>query len=157
MNPIGIESKTLGKAIRPPKQEKFVLPDKSTFQATNRVSLAQHAKEIPTFADPAAAKPISVIDEIMLSLAWNNPALADIPVLGASTVEQPHDHDADPRKVSIEQGDAASSSVDMFLAAPSLEAMVSPSMDEHLRNARSLYKMAISKSLRKSISLGPGN
>ncbi|NMC07085.1 MAG: hypothetical protein GYA24_17850 [Candidatus Lokiarchaeota archaeon] len=163
MKPLGIEPKTLGKAIRPPKQDNFVLPDKSTFQATTRVSLVQHVKDIPALADPSpvTARPVSIIDEIMLSLAWNNPALSDIPVLGASTAEQPREHDASmatgTREVSIEQGDASSSSIDSFLAPPSLEAMVSPSMDEHMRNARSLYKMAISKSLRKSISLGPGN
>jgi hypothetical protein len=153
---IGIEPKTLGKAIRPPKHENFVLPDRKAFETTNHVSLEQHAKEIPSLADPASVKKVSVIDEIMLSLAWNNPALADIPVLGASTVDQPCEKHESAREVAIEQN-AATSSVDNFLMPPSLEAMVSPSLDEHLRNARSLYKMAISQSLRKSISLNPGN
>ncbi|MEX2684262.1 MAG: hypothetical protein Q6373_022010, partial [Candidatus Sigynarchaeota archaeon] len=61
-----------------------------------------------------------------------------------------------PREAAIEQN-AATAIVDNFLAPPSLEAMVSPSLDEHMRNARSLYKMAISKSLRKSITLNPSN
>ncbi len=153
---IGIEPKTLGRAIRPPKHENIVLPDRNSFEIANRVSLMQHAKEIPALADPAGVKPMSVIDEIMLSLTWNNPDLADIPVLGASTAEQTREKQESPREVAIEQN-AATASVDNFLMPPSLEAMVSPSMDEHLRNARSLYKMAISKSLRKSITLSPGN
>jgi hypothetical protein len=156
MKPIGIESKTLGRAIRPPKHENIVLPDRKAFETSNHLSLAQHAKEIPALADTAGARPMSVIDEIMLNLAWNNPALADVPVLGASTVEQPRERQTSPREAAIEQN-AATATVDTFLMPPSLEAMVSPSMDEHLRNARSLYKMAISKSLRKSINLSPGN
>ncbi len=156
MKPIGIETKMLGRAIRPPKHENIVLPDRKAFEINSRVSLAQHAKEIPALADTANVKPMSVIDEIMLSLTWNNPALADVPVLGASTAEQPREKQESPREAAIEQN-AATASVDTFLAAPSLDAMVSPSMDEHLRNARSLYKMAISKSLRNSITLSRGN
>ncbi|MEX2754970.1 MAG: hypothetical protein Q6365_006220 [Candidatus Sigynarchaeota archaeon] len=156
MKPIGIEQRTLGRAIRPPKRDNIVLPDRQTIETFTHVSLARHAKDIPALADPTGVKTMSVIDEIMLSLAWNNPALSDIPVLGASTTQQAHEHQDNPREAAIEQN-AATAIVDNFLAPPSLEAMVSPSLDEHMRNARSLYKMAISKSLRKSITLNPSN
>ncbi len=156
MKPIGIEQRTLGRAIRPPKRDNFVLPDRKSFEISSHVSLAQHATEVPALADPAGVKAISVIDEIMLSLTWNNPALSDVPVLGASTAQQPREKQESPREAAIEQN-AATAIVDTFLAPPSLEAMVSPSLDGHMRNARSLYKVAISKSLRKSITLNPGN
>ncbi|MBN2150911.1 MAG: hypothetical protein JW839_05685 [Candidatus Lokiarchaeota archaeon] len=156
MKPIAIEQRTLGKAIRPPRRENVVLPDRRSFETSSHVSLGDHTKEIPALAEPTGAKAISVIDEIMLSLAWNNPALSDVPVLGASTAGQSQGMQDSPGEAAIEQS-AAAGIVDNFLTPPSLEAMVSPSLDEHLRNARSLYKMAISKSLRKSITLSPNN
>nr|MDO8083888.1 hypothetical protein [Candidatus Sigynarchaeum springense] len=150
MKQIGIEQRTLGRAMRPPKPDNIVLPDRQAFETLNHVSLARHAKEIPALADPSGVKAMSVIDEIILSLAWNNAALSDIPVLGASTAQQAQEKQESQSEVAIEQN-AAIAIVDNFLSPPSLESMVSTSLDEHLRNARSLYKMAISKSISQEL------
>nr|MDO8112715.1 hypothetical protein [Candidatus Sigynarchaeota archaeon] len=152
-----IELKPL-KAIRSPKQDHFTLPDRKEIESAKHISLSQHFKEIPALKESSDVKGTSVIDDILLSLVWNNPVLSDIPVLGASTVDQPKGKkDAASRAAVVEEVNA-SNAVEQFLKPQvSLESLVSPSSDESLRNARSLYKIAISKTLRNTVNLNHGN
>ena len=158
MKPIGFAELKPLKAIRPPRQEGFSLPDRKAIEGIKQASLAQEFKDIPSLKESDDVKKMSVIDDILLSLAWNNPVLADIPVLTASN----DGHSKNKRDVTKQDpvvADAnAITSVEQFLK-PSIEmdSLVSPSPDEQLRNAHSLYKIALSAGLRKSVTLTRGN
>lgn len=146
------------KAIRPPRQENFSLPDRKAIEGFKQASLAQEFKAIPSLKESGDAKKMSVIDDILLSLAWNNPMLSDIPVLTANNDSQSKNKSGVAKQDPVVADASAGNSVEQFLKpAIAPDSLVSPSPDEQFRNVHSLYKIAISSSLRKSVSLKKGN
>ncbi len=158
MKPIGIAELKPLRAIRPPRQEGFTLPDRKIIESMKQASLSMEFNEIPSLKDSNDAKKMSAIDDILLSLAWNNPELADIPVLEASNDDHSRKKSSITQQNHVIADTNAVTSVEQFLKPSiTMDSLVSPSTDEQMRNAHSLYKIAISSSLRKSITLTRGN
>ena len=154
MTQIGFAELKPLRAIRPPRQENFTLPDRNAIIGVKHASIANEFKEIPALKDHGDVKKMTVIDDVLLSLAWNNPALADIPVLEASNDNHSKNKNGIAKQEPVIADASAVTSVEQFLKpAISLDSLVSPSIDEQMRNAHSLYKIAISTSLRKSMNL----
>ncbi|HME54952.1 MAG TPA: hypothetical protein VKM55_22290 [Candidatus Lokiarchaeia archaeon] len=158
MKPIGFADLKPLRAIRPQRQDGFALPDRKVIEGFKQASLAQEFKDIPSLNELGDAKKISAIDDILLSLAWNNPGLSDIPVLTASNEGHAKNRSGVTKQDPVVADASAVTSVEQFLKPDiALDSLVSPSADEQLRNAHSLYKIAISSSLRKSFTLKRDN
>jgi TusA-related sulfurtransferase len=140
----------LGKAIRPAKQAgPAILPDRESFDAAKKPDILTALKDVPSIEDhQTVTHELTITDNILLSLVWNNPALSDVPILDASLPEM---HAGNVVEVIV--NDAGSEmSMKSFLNPNTEEsALVNPSEEAQLRNASSLYRMAISSSLAKSL------
>jgi hypothetical protein len=158
MKQIGFADLKPLRAIRPPRQDGITLPDRKAIEGFKQVSLAQEIKDVPSLKEANDVKKLSAIDDILLSLAWNNPVLSDIPVLGASSDSHSKNKTIISKQDAMVADANASKSIEQFLKPSiSLDSLVSPSADEQMRNANSLYKIAISQNLRKSVTLSRKN
>lgn len=140
----------LGRPTRPPRQGAPALPPRQKIAEYHDSPLLAAFTAMPGLGARGPDARLNPIDEILLSLAWNQPGLDEVPVLGASVGTVPGSGDARGRReATVEQQGPA---VDQFLhQGASIEAMVMPSEEAHARNLSSLYKAAVHAGLRKSM------
>jgi len=149
MNPI-IELPKLGKAIRPPKHAgPAILPDRESFAASQQPDILSALKDVPSIKDHhPETHELTITDKVLLSLVWNNPALSNIPILDASL---PDKHSGNVVEVIVNDSGGEMSMKSFLNPNTTNDSLVNPSEEVQFRNASSLYRMAISSSLAKSL------
>ncbi len=142
------------RVIRPPKQTPFSLPDKNSIISFKNSPMLNALSVIPSL-DGTVEKKSHVMNDILLSLVWNNPIFEDIPEMGSSsngtTTSQNEGLQGDDLDAVDETSLECGSIPLMHPASP--EMLVIPSQELHARNASSLYKAAIYSNLRRDLFL----
>ncbi|MHA1681626.1 MAG: hypothetical protein ACTSUE_11500 [Promethearchaeota archaeon] len=145
------------RAMRPPKTISLnQLPSREDLIVRKKSPLTDYLNNAGENLQSIPTKSLTITDEILLSLVWNNALLQDIPIIGASNSEQADAKKGGSKKIEDRGSDETPvNSIDGFLRPMAVpEMMVNPNFEAMVKNNSSLLKYAVNSGLRQILRRG---